>query len=138
MENLVFGLRPVIEAIEAGKEIEKLYIRKGAEGQLMNDLNDLCYRSHLRYQEVPVEKASTQATRKMIAGRKSFRASAFFKRFSTNTSEPSNAVVRVSVDYTSGDILVEYADGYKMVQRYTPPKKKSAVRHRPAIKKEGD
>lgn len=56
MENLVFGLRPVIEAIEAGKEIEKLYIRKGAEGQLMNDLKDLCYRSHLRYQEVPVEK----------------------------------------------------------------------------------
>ncbi len=56
MDNTVFGLRPVIEAIEAGKEIEKLYIKKGAEGQLMTDLKDLCHRSHLRYQEVPVEK----------------------------------------------------------------------------------
>ena len=30
--NLIFGIRPVVEAIEAGREIEKLYIRKGAEG----------------------------------------------------------------------------------------------------------
>ena len=39
-ENLVFGIRPVVEAIEAGKQIEKLYIRKGAEGQLMTELRD--------------------------------------------------------------------------------------------------
>jgi len=31
--NLIFGIRPVAEAIEAGKQIEKLYIRKGAVGQ---------------------------------------------------------------------------------------------------------
>ena len=43
-ENLVFGIRPVVEAIEAGKQIEKLYIRKGAEGQLMTELRDLCLR----------------------------------------------------------------------------------------------
>lgn len=55
-ENLVYGLRPVIEAIETDKQIEKLYVKKGAEGQLMADLKDLCYRSRIRYQEVPVEK----------------------------------------------------------------------------------
>ena len=55
-ENIVFGLRPVIEAIETEKQIEKIYVRKGAEGQLMADLKDLCYRSRIRYQEVPVEK----------------------------------------------------------------------------------
>ena len=55
-ENIVFGIRPVAEAIESGKQIEKIYIRKGAEGQLMNDLRDLCYRHHRHYQEVPVEK----------------------------------------------------------------------------------
>lgn len=54
--NLIFGLRPVIEVIESGKQIEKLYVKKGAEGQLMNDFKDLCYRAHVRYQEVPVEK----------------------------------------------------------------------------------
>lgn len=55
-ENLVFGIRPVVEAIESGKQIEKLYIRKGAEGQLMTELRDLCLRHHIRTQEVPVEK----------------------------------------------------------------------------------
>ncbi len=60
--NLIFGLRPVIEVIESGKQIEKLYVKKGAEGQLMNDFKDLCYRAHVRYQEVPVEKL-TRLTR---------------------------------------------------------------------------
>ena len=55
-DNIVFGLRPVIEAIETEKQIEKIYVRKGAEGGLMADLKDLCYRSRIRYQEVPVEK----------------------------------------------------------------------------------
>ncbi len=54
--NLVFGIRPVAEAVESGKQIEKIYIRKGADGQLMNDLRDLCIRQRLRIQEVPVEK----------------------------------------------------------------------------------
>ena len=57
MDNtLIFGIRPVVEAIEAGREIEKLYIRKGAEGQLMTELRDLCLRHRVRVQEVPVEK----------------------------------------------------------------------------------
>lgn len=55
-DNIVFGIRPVAEAVESGKQIEKIYMRKGAEGQLMNDLRDLCLRHRLRMQEVPVEK----------------------------------------------------------------------------------
>lgn len=54
--NLIFGIRPVVEAIEAGRESEKLYIRKGAEGQLMTELRDLCLRHRVHVQEVPVEK----------------------------------------------------------------------------------
>ena len=54
--NLIFGIRPVVEAIEAGREIEKLYIRKGAEGQLMTELRELCLRHRVHVQEVPVEK----------------------------------------------------------------------------------
>ena len=51
MDNIIFGIRPVAEAIEAGKQIEKLYIRKGAEGQLMSELRDLCFRHKVRVQE---------------------------------------------------------------------------------------
>lgn len=85
-----------------------------------------------------IDEAKREAFRYEARKRRLNRAAADILK----VSEPSNAVVRVSVDYTSGDILVEYADGYKIVQRYTPPKKdasaKSAVRHRPAIKEEGD
>ena len=37
-------------------ELENLYIRKGAEGPVMQELKDLCMRHRLRWQEVPVEK----------------------------------------------------------------------------------
>lgn len=56
MENIIFGIRPVVEAIQCGRQIEKLYIRKGAEGQLMTELRDMCLRYRIRAQEVPVEK----------------------------------------------------------------------------------
>lgn len=45
------------------------------------------------------------------------RAAATFQSISTT----SNEVVAVTVDYRSGDIRVEFADGYKIIQRYTPP-----------------
>jgi rRNA methylase, putative, group 3 len=56
MENIIFGIRPVAEAVQSGKQIEKIFIRKGAEGQLMTDLKDLLYRHRIHWQEVPVEK----------------------------------------------------------------------------------
>lgn len=57
MDNsIIYGIRPVAEAIEAHKQIERLYIKRGAEGVLINDLKDLCLRHRVHYQEVPVEK----------------------------------------------------------------------------------
>lgn len=56
MNNIIFGLRPVIEAIEAGRQIEKLYIKKGADGQLVRELREIARAQHINVQEVPVEK----------------------------------------------------------------------------------
>ncbi len=56
MSNRIFGIRPVVEAIEARKQIETIYIKKGAEGQLMMELRDICFRHKIRVQEVPIEK----------------------------------------------------------------------------------
>lgn len=56
MNNLVFGLRPVIEAIEAGRQIEKIYIKKGADGVLLGELREMARAQHIHIQEVPVEK----------------------------------------------------------------------------------
>lgn len=55
-KNIIFGLRPIIEAIEAGKEFEKVYLRKGAEGVLLTELAGLCRERGIRVQWVPVEK----------------------------------------------------------------------------------
>ncbi|MCL2561235.1 MAG: 23S rRNA (guanosine(2251)-2'-O)-methyltransferase RlmB [Rikenellaceae bacterium] len=56
MENIIFGIRPVAEAIGAGRQIEKVYVRKGAEGQLLGELREICRRRGVVVQEVPVEK----------------------------------------------------------------------------------
>lgn len=56
MKNIIFGIRPVAEAIQAGRDLEKLYIKKDAEGQLMTEFKDICWRHKIRFQEVPVEK----------------------------------------------------------------------------------
>ena len=56
MSNLIFGIRPVIEAIESGRQIEKIYIKKGAEGVLLSELREIARAQHIHVQEVPVEK----------------------------------------------------------------------------------
>ncbi len=61
MSNRIFGIRPVVEAIQAHKQIEKVYIKKGAEGQLMMELRDICFRHKVRVQEVPIEKLNRLA-----------------------------------------------------------------------------
>ena len=49
-ENLIFGTRAVIEAVEAGKDIEKIYIQKGLSNELYHQL-----RQALRGQAVPIQ-----------------------------------------------------------------------------------
>lgn len=55
-KNILFGLRPIIEAIEAGRQLEKVYLKKGADGVLLTELADLCREKHVHVQWVPVEK----------------------------------------------------------------------------------
>ncbi|MGZ3754142.1 MAG: RNA methyltransferase substrate-binding domain-containing protein, partial [Mucilaginibacter sp.] len=39
--QVVFGIRAVVEAIRAGKEIESLYIQRGLGGGLITELKEL-------------------------------------------------------------------------------------------------
>ncbi len=56
MENIVFGIRPVLEAIESGRTIDRVYIKKDADGQLISELREIVRREKIRLQEVPIEK----------------------------------------------------------------------------------
>jgi 23S rRNA (guanosine2251-2'-O)-methyltransferase len=59
--NLIYGIRPIIEAIHAGKEIDKLFIQKGLKGDLYKELNDLIDKNRIPTQFVPIEKINKLA-----------------------------------------------------------------------------
>lgn len=66
--DYIFGLRPVIEAITAGKEIDKIFIRKDLQGELAAELNEaLRGRRDIVVQRVPVERIN-RITRKNHQG----------------------------------------------------------------------
>lgn len=52
----IFGIRAVIEAINAGQSLEKIYIQKGLKGQLFSTLNALLKEYNIASSHVPVEK----------------------------------------------------------------------------------
>lgn len=52
----IFGIRAVIEAIQAGKEIDKVMIKKDLSGDLANELLALLRDSKIPVQRVPIEK----------------------------------------------------------------------------------
>ncbi|MBP6333902.1 MAG: 23S rRNA (guanosine(2251)-2'-O)-methyltransferase RlmB [Bacteroidia bacterium] len=53
---MIYGIRPVIEALEAGKEIEKIFIGRAARGELMIALRKMLKDRDILWQEVPNEK----------------------------------------------------------------------------------
>lgn len=54
--DYIYGIRAVIEAIEAGKDIDKILIKKDLQGELASQLMALVRRHHLLALKVPVEK----------------------------------------------------------------------------------
>jgi len=66
-DEFLYGLRPLIEAVESGREIERVYIRKNLQGELYQQLTDLIKKRAIPYQLVPVEKLN-RITRKNHQG----------------------------------------------------------------------
>ncbi|MEL0454826.1 23S rRNA (guanosine(2251)-2'-O)-methyltransferase RlmB [Flavobacteriaceae bacterium SZ-1-7] len=58
MENLtqIFGIRAIIEAINAGETIDKVFLQKGLSGELFNELESLVNKKSINKSYVPVEK----------------------------------------------------------------------------------
>lgn len=55
-ENFIYGIRPVIEALKSGKEIEKILIQKGLRGEGFQQLHTLMREMEIPIQYVPLEK----------------------------------------------------------------------------------
>jgi 23S rRNA (guanosine2251-2'-O)-methyltransferase len=56
MKNHIFGTRAVIEAIEAGKSIEKVLLKTNSKGELNSELLALLRQKNIFFQYVPIEK----------------------------------------------------------------------------------
>jgi 23S rRNA (guanosine2251-2'-O)-methyltransferase len=54
--DCIFGLRPIIEAIKAGKQIDRLLIKQGLQGPLYQELMIAVKDAGINYQIVPVER----------------------------------------------------------------------------------
>ncbi|MGQ8338346.1 23S rRNA (guanosine(2251)-2'-O)-methyltransferase RlmB [Sunxiuqinia sp. A32] len=66
-DDLIFGIRTVIEAVNSGKEIEKVLIKKGLSGDLFKELFELIREHGIPFQYVPFEKIN-RITRKNHQG----------------------------------------------------------------------
>jgi len=55
-DQFIYGTRAIIEAIEAGKEIEKVFVKKGLDNELIGELKQLLRDHKIPAQFVPIEK----------------------------------------------------------------------------------
>lgn len=57
----IFGIRAVLEAIQSGKAIDKVYIQKGLSGPLFQELNHHLNKGEFNISYVPIEKLNKMA-----------------------------------------------------------------------------
>ncbi len=55
-ETKIFGIRAIIEAINSGETIDKVFVQKGLRGELFQELDSLLRRESINTSYVPVEK----------------------------------------------------------------------------------
>jgi len=60
---IIYGLRPVIEAINAGKEVDKILIQKGLRSEVFSELRAQLAEHSIPYQFVPIEKLNRITTK---------------------------------------------------------------------------
>ena len=61
-QQIIYGLRPVIEAIASGAQIERVLIQNGLNSSLLNELRSKIKEGGIPFQYVPVEKLNKMTT----------------------------------------------------------------------------
>lgn len=65
--EIIFGIRAIIEAIQAGKEVDKVLVKIGLDGELAKELFQLLREYNIPVQRVPMERLN-RITRKNHQG----------------------------------------------------------------------
>ena len=61
-QQIVYGLRPVMEAVESGQQVERVLIQNGLSSPLLNELRSRLKEYEVPFQYVPVEKLNKMTT----------------------------------------------------------------------------
>ena len=77
--EMVFGIRAVIEAIQAEKEIDKVLVRRDLQGELAKELLELARERMIQVQRVPSERLD-RYTRKNHQGVIAFMSAVIYQR----------------------------------------------------------
>lgn len=78
-KEMIFGIRAVIEAIEAGKDIDKVMVKRELSGDLFMELVQLLRTYEIPMQKVPVERID-RVTRKNHQGVIAFTSAVTYQR----------------------------------------------------------
>lgn len=55
-DYLIYGIHPVLEALRAGKEIDKILIQTGLKGDVFREINQFVKDRQIPFQAVPIQK----------------------------------------------------------------------------------
>ena len=61
-QQVIYGLRPVIEALASGQQVERVLIQNGLNSSLLNELRSKLKEGDVPFQYVPVEKLNKMTT----------------------------------------------------------------------------
>lgn len=78
-KDMIFGIRAVIEAAEAGKDIDKVLVKRELSGELFKQLQEVLRRYEIPMQRVPVERID-RITRKNHQGVIAFTSAVTYQK----------------------------------------------------------
>ena len=61
-QQIIYGLRPVIEALASGQQVERVLLQNGLNSSLLNELRTKLKENNVPFQYVPVEKLNKMTT----------------------------------------------------------------------------
>ena len=76
---MIFGIRAVIEAVEAGKDIDKVLVKRELSGELFKELQEVLRRYEIPMQKVPLERID-RITRKNHQGVIAFTSAVTYQK----------------------------------------------------------
>ncbi len=78
-KEMIFGIRAVIEAVEAGKDIDKVMVKRELSGELFKELQEVLRQYEIPMQKVPLERID-RITRKNHQGVIAFTSAVTYQK----------------------------------------------------------